>query len=180
MTSIGLVGVRPLRGDAPERVGRGPVRRDDAVVEADMAIDAGFAGGVLDVLQNGVAVRDRLLAVPGPEGIAQRVHVRVGTDARIAEQVPGPTDGVACLEDGVVGPGALGLEVVAGTDAGQPGARRSGHRSASRRDGVVDAHQAAAPISLSFKVPSSPKSLALQDSTNSVVSLSSGWKSARL
>ena len=40
----------------------------------------------------------------------------------IAEQVPGPADGVACLEDGVRGPGALGLEVVAGPDARQAGA----------------------------------------------------------
>ena len=48
------------------------------------------------------------------------MHVGVGADARIPEQIPGPTDGVACLEDRVLGPGALGLQVVAGTDAGQP------------------------------------------------------------
>ena len=172
----GLVGVGAFRGDVPERVGRRPVGRNDAVVEADVAVDAGLARRVLDVLEDGVAVGDRLLAVPGPERVAQRVHVRVRTDARVAEEVPGPTDGVARLEDGVVGPRALGLEVVPGADAGQPGADDQDvevRGVACRRR----CHQAAAPISLSFNVPSSPKSLALQDSTNSVVSLSSGWKS---
>ena len=69
-----------------------------------------------------VAVGDRLLAVPRPERVAEGEHVGVGPDARVAEQVPRAADGVAGLEDGVGRPRALGLEVVAGADAGQAGA----------------------------------------------------------
>ena len=54
----GLSGVGPLGGDVPDRVGCRPLGRDDPVVEANMALDAGLARCVFDVLQNGVAVSD--------------------------------------------------------------------------------------------------------------------------
>ena len=49
------------------------------------------------------------------------MHVRVGADAGVAEEVPRAADRAAGLEDLVAGPGAVGLEVMAGTDAGQAG-----------------------------------------------------------
>ncbi len=103
------------------RLGAGPRGGDDPVVETDVAVDAGLGRGVLDVLEDGVPVGNRLLAVPGPEGVPEGVHVRVRADAGVAEEVPGAADGVAGLEDGVGGPRALGLEVVGGTDPREPG-----------------------------------------------------------
>ena len=162
-----LAGVRPLRGDVPERVRCRPFGDGDPVIEADVGVDAGLPRRVLDVLQYRITVGDRLLAVPRPEGVAQRVHVRVGTDPGVAEEIPGSPDGVAGLEDGVVGPRALRLQVVTGTDAGQA---RTHDQDVEVGPPVCHGgrHQAAAPISLSFRVPCSPKSVALQVSTNSV------------
>ena len=48
------------------------------------------------------------------------MHVGVGADPGVAEEVPGSADGVARLEDGVARPGALGLQVVAGADPREP------------------------------------------------------------
>ena len=164
----GLVGVRPLGGDAPERIGRRPAGRSDPVVEANVGIDARFPGGVLDVLEYGVAIGDRLLAVPGPERIAQRVHVRVGSDAGIAEEVPRPPDGVSGLEDRVVGPGTLGLEVVAGTDAGQSGAHDE-DVEVGRRSGQTSSPSSCCSDQLVVQGAVLPGAVALQDSTNSDV-----------
>src|SRR5205807_7403063 len=114
----GVPGVAALRGDVPYGVGGGPVRSDNAVVETDVAVDALLGSHVLDVAEDGAAVGDGLIARPGTEPVAEREHVGVRADTRIAEQVPGATDSVARLEDGVAGPGALGLYVVTGDDAG--------------------------------------------------------------
>src|SRR5207249_1793170 len=53
---------------------------------------------------------------------AQGVHVRVRADAGIAEEVPRPADVVARLEDGVRPIRTARLQMVAGADAGDPGA----------------------------------------------------------
>ena len=58
-------------------------------------------GGLADVREDRRAVGDRLVARPRPEREAERVHVRVGADARIAEQVPRAADALARLEDRV-------------------------------------------------------------------------------
>jgi hypothetical protein len=170
-----LARVGALRGDVPASVVAAPVGRGDPVVEPDVLVDAALGGGVLDVAQDRLAVGDGLVAVPGAEGVAQRVHVGVGADAGVPEQVPGAPDGTACLEDGVGGPGALGLDVVAGADARQPRADdedvevlRGGH-----------GRQAADPTSLSLSDPSGPNSSACHRSTSASVLRSSGWKSGR-
>ncbi len=115
-----LAGVGPFGYDVPARIACGPVGPHDPVAEADLVDDAGLGRGVADVLQDRSTIGDRLLAFPRPERIAERVHVRVRADARIAEQIPRASDGVARLEDGVAGPGTLGLHVVGGADAGEP------------------------------------------------------------
>src|ERR1700732_224565 len=91
-------------------------------MKANLLVDAVPDGGLADVVQNPRPVRDRLRLGPRLERIAEREHVAVGTDARIAEQVPGAADAVAALEDDVALAGALLLQVKAGADAGQSGA----------------------------------------------------------
>jgi hypothetical protein len=103
------------------RVAR-PRRAHHAMAVADLAIDAVLARGVLDVLEDGGTVGDGLGAVPRAEREAERVHVRIGANAGIAKEVPRPAQRVAALQDRVRAAGALGLEVVAGGDAGQASA----------------------------------------------------------
>src|SRR5277367_1038748 len=88
----------------------------------DPAVDAVVPGRIPDVFQDGRPVRDCLGFLPGFEGIAERVHVRIGTYAGIAEQVPGTPDGVASFEDRVIAARAVLLQVDAGPDARQAGA----------------------------------------------------------
>ena len=154
-----------LRGDPPPRLGGGPRGGDDPVVETDVAVDAGLGRGVLDVLEDGVPVGNRLLAVPGPEGVPQGVHVRVRADAGVAEEVPGAADAVAGLEDGVGGPRALGLEIVRGTDPREPGSDDQDVEvfgQVSKGNGGVlrgrCTHGSDAPINSSFRDPCSRES----------------------
>ena len=67
-------------------------------------------------------VGDRLLRVPRLELEAERVHVAVGADAGIAEQVPGAADVGAPFEDQVGAVRRLDLQVIGGADAGDAGA----------------------------------------------------------
>src|SRR5699024_2206028 len=104
-----------------------------------------------------------------------------------AEQVPGAADGFTGLEQREARPRTLVLEVPGRADARESGAddqdidmfdivaRRCVHRPAGR----LGAHHAARLVSLSVRSPSEPKSFSPHSSTRSVVSLSSGWKSAR-
>src|SRR5690242_2325332 len=89
------------------------------MVEANFLIDAVVACRVPDVFENGGAVGDRLRLAPRTERIAERIHVRIGADARIAEQIPGTADAVAAFENGVAAGRAVPLQVIAGADAGQ-------------------------------------------------------------
>src|SRR5207244_2662734 len=68
------------------------------------------------------AVGDRLGLRPRPEPVAERVHVGVRADARVAKQVPRAAEALARLEDRVRLAGTAVLQVVRGADAGQPGA----------------------------------------------------------
>jgi hypothetical protein len=92
------------------------------VAEADVPFDAVLGDRLAQVREDGLAVGDRLGVLPRLEGEAEGVHVRVGADARIAEEVPRSADVLARLEDGVRAVGAARLQVVAGADAGDPGA----------------------------------------------------------
>ena len=106
----------------PARVRRRPRRALDAMVEADLLVDAVVARGLAHVVQNPRPVGDRLRLGPRPERIAERIHVAVGANARIAEQVPRAADAVAALQDHVALAGAILLQVIARADAGQAGA----------------------------------------------------------
>ena len=63
-----------------------------------------------------------LASFHGRKRVAQRVHVGVGADAGIAEQVPGAADRLAAFEDGVALARAAVLQVPGGADARQAGA----------------------------------------------------------
>ena len=92
------------------------------MIEADFVVDAVLGGGLADVVQDSRPVGDRLRLDPWLERIAHRKHVAVGADARITEQVPGAADAVAALENDKTLGRTIALQVIAGADAGQPGA----------------------------------------------------------
>src|SRR5581483_9284823 len=89
---------------------------------ANLAVDAVLGRGLANVIENARASGDRLRFGPRLEGIAERVHVRVGADAGIAEQIPGAADGMAAFEDDESLRRTFGLQMIAGGDAGQAGA----------------------------------------------------------
>src|SRR5262249_28221543 len=89
---------------------------------ADLAVDASFPCGFFQVVEDRGAVGNRPRRLPGSEAKAERVHVRVAANARIAEEVPGAADAVARLEDRVALAGAAFLQMMRGADAGNAGA----------------------------------------------------------
>ena len=111
----------PPRVTVQRASGARPLGVHDARPEADPRVHAVLTGGVADVVEDRRAVGDGRGTGPGPEGVAQGVHVGVGADAGIAEQVPGAADRVAGLQDGVRLAGQLLLQVDSGADAGQAG-----------------------------------------------------------
>src|SRR4029453_13368565 len=93
----------------------------DAMAEPDLAVEAVGGRRITDVAADRRAVGDRLGVGPGPEAKAQRVHVRVRADPRVAEEVPGAPDRVAGLEDRErLAPEAV-LDGVPGADPGDSG-----------------------------------------------------------
>ena len=106
----------------PARLRRRPRRALDAMVEADLLVDAVLGRGLAHIVQDPRPVGDRLRLGPRLERIAEREHVAVGADAGIAKQVPGAADAVAALQDDVALARAFLLQVIARADAGQAGA----------------------------------------------------------
>jgi hypothetical protein len=117
-----LLGVGALDIDRPSRIVRRPLGAHDAMAEVDLSVDAVVTRRVPDVAEYRGPVRDRLGVLPWPEGVAERVHVRVRPDPGVPEQIPRAADGVSRLEDGEGLARALGLEVAAGADARKAGA----------------------------------------------------------
>src|SRR5262249_28591473 len=64
-------------------------------------------------------VGDRLFTAPRAETIAERVHVRVGANPGIAEQVPGTAKRLAPFQDDEGLLRAVALEVIGYSDAGE-------------------------------------------------------------
>ena len=96
----------------------GPLGPQRTLPEPDVPQDAGLLGGRTDVLQDGVPRGQAALTRPRAAAVAERGHVRVGADAGVAEEVPGPADVVPCLQDGhgAARPG----QFPRGPDAGDP------------------------------------------------------------
>ena len=81
------------------------------MTEPDVGLDPLLAGGVADVVEDRGPVGNGPVAGPGPEGIAQGVHVGVRPDAGVTEEVPGSTDRLTALEEDEAAVGTRGLEV---------------------------------------------------------------------
>lgn len=107
--------------DVPQRLAGAPVGGEDLAAEADVRRDAALAHDALEVSADRVAIGDRLVAVPRLEAEAERVHVAVGADAGVAEQVPCAADPLAPVEHGEAQRRAQHLEVRGHRDAGNPG-----------------------------------------------------------
>src|SRR5262249_52711881 len=108
--------------DAPARGLARPLRALDLLPVANLVVDAERLRGFAHVLEDRRAVGDGLRLRPRPEPVAEGVHVRVGADARVAEQVPPAAERLARLEVGVRRVLAERLHVVRRADAGDAGA----------------------------------------------------------
>src|SRR5579872_1675167 len=116
----GVVLWSALRLNGPHlRLGR-PACASHAVVVADLLVNAADRCRLANIGEDGGAARDGFRILPGAEGIAQRIHVGVGADAGIAEQVPGSADLAPTFEDGIAFIGAARPQIVGSGDAGKP------------------------------------------------------------
>ncbi len=114
-----------LHDQRPRRVLRRPGRGDDLVLEADVAIDVVLGRRLLDIGDDRRAFADRLRMLPRLEAVAHGVHVAVGADARIAEQIPGAAHARLGLQDREGLARQPGLQVARGADAGEPRANNN-------------------------------------------------------
>src|SRR5215204_788367 len=76
-----LAGIRAVRMDLPPGIGGGPLRARDPMA----------------VAEDRRAVGDGLGLPPGAERVAEREHVGVRANPRIAEEIPGPAHVLAGL-----------------------------------------------------------------------------------
>ena len=100
----------------------GPARRHHLAAEADMPVDPEFLRGIDDVIADRLAIGDGAIAGPGVKGKTERIHVRIRTDAGIAEQVPCPANRIARFEDRVAFARAFGGYAVSRIDTREAGA----------------------------------------------------------
>jgi len=117
-----LAGRGALHGHHPATLLGAPARAGDAMTVADAPGHAVPGRRLADVAQDRRAVGQRARVLPRRERIAERVHVGVRADPRIAEQVPRAADLVARLEDRVAAVGTVAHEMAGGADARQAGA----------------------------------------------------------
>src|SRR5579883_48427 len=91
-------------------------------MKANLLVDAVLGRGLADIFQDARPIGDRLRFGPRLEGIAKREHVAVGADAGIAKKVPRAADAVAPFENDKALARAFVLQMIAGANAGKPGA----------------------------------------------------------
>ena len=111
-----LAGLLVGRVDGPEIVLARPLRRGDAMVVANVAIEIVLLDHLFHISENFFRRRDGR-ARPGLEAVAERIKIAVRTDARIAVHVPGAAEAVEGFErdEGLLR--ALFLQMIGGTDA---------------------------------------------------------------
>ena len=118
----GRAAIPAPRFQRPLGVGAAPGGGLNLMLEADLLHQPIFLGGFPNVSEDGRAVGDGLRLPPGLEGITQGVHVAVGADARIAEQIPGAADALPAFQNGEGLAWAAPPQVAGRANAGQPGA----------------------------------------------------------
>ncbi|MNO95171.1 hypothetical protein D3C76_868050 [compost metagenome] len=100
----------------------GPVGPQDFQPVVNLLVHTELLGGIGDVLANGRSIGEHLQFVPGTELIAKTEHVRIRTNTRIAEQVPGSAQLLAPFQDGQFLVGKCTLYMARRADAGEAGA----------------------------------------------------------
>ena len=90
-----------------------------AVLETDVTVDAEFTRGLAHIIEDGGPTGNRLRFFPWPERVGEGEHIRVGPNAREAEQVPSATNLRASLENDVSLAGTPRLQSVAGPNSGK-------------------------------------------------------------
>jgi hypothetical protein len=113
---------RPFDRDGPACLLGGEVRAEHPVPEVDVPAEVVLVDRLLQVVQDLVAVGDRVVLGPRLEPEAERVQVGIRPDAGISEQVPRSADRVAAVDDGEGLARLPGRQVAAQADAGQAGA----------------------------------------------------------
>ena len=117
-----LSAIYGLGGNTPACLAARPVGRHDTVAEMDMAVDIIFFGGFVHIFMDRGAVGDSLFVQPRFEPVAQRVHVGIGSDTRITEQIPRSAHIGALLDDGVALVRTLHIKMRGGSYSRKPGA----------------------------------------------------------
>ncbi len=110
-----------LEVERPCAVFSRPLRTDQAVPEANSFFDVVLGGRFPDVPEDRRTVRDCFCIFPGFEAVAERVHVAVRANARVAKQVPGSAYPVTAFQDDEVDAGKRGLKMARSPDARQAG-----------------------------------------------------------
>jgi hypothetical protein len=126
----GIFSVCALGCHGPARLFGRPGGPRDRMSVVDVCCDAVFVRRVLDVLANGFAICNRFVIDPWFKGIAQRVHVGVGANAGVLEQIPGAAYGFAGFQNAPTGLGAMHLQM-----PGRANARKTSTHNEHIHDG---------------------------------------------
>ncbi len=104
-----LAGVGPLGLDEPPGVVGRPGGTEHLVVEPDLVVQAVLGGRLTQVSEDRGRAGDRLVVLPWLELITEGVQVRIGADARVAEEIPRSAGRAPSLQDRVCLVRLLGL-----------------------------------------------------------------------
>jgi len=110
-----------LQAHRPQRLFARPVGIDHLVVEPYLVVQAIFVDGFIQIVEDRWRVGNCPARGPGFEIIAQCIHVAVRADAGIFEQVPGPAESLARLDNGKAFARASLAQVDRRANAGQAG-----------------------------------------------------------
>lgn len=137
---VGLLVAIVVHVERPDVVATRPVGGPESVAEEDVGVDAVLLGGILHVLGDGGALGNGVVLVPRVPGKTKGEEIRVRPDAGIAEQIPGTSNGVAGLEDGIGVAGQFTLDSISGIDTGDTTADDDDVEGTLRLDGRVAVH----------------------------------------
>src|ERR1043166_7052062 len=91
-----------------------------AMLVTDRLFDVELGGCLANVVEDRASIRNGFRITPRTERITERVHVRVGTDARITKQIPGAAQRVAAFEYDEILLRALTFQMAGRADPRQP------------------------------------------------------------
>ena len=103
-----------------------PVRGFQVDAKVNVVTDVVGLRGLGQILANGGAVGQYLIAIPGAKAVAEGEHIGIRANPRVAKQVPGATDARAALQNRKFLLRAVPHQVAGGADTGQAGADDQG------------------------------------------------------